>query len=1333
MSLQGLDILLKKEEVVATRQSHDFVQQPKSVDDTYRWHVSTYIPMHKGIADKGQLDVAAFAKRLLERVKSRKSTLGYLTADFGYGKTSAGLYIWQQLTENGLVAVPPFQLNSLSDFIDATSGWVHYILDKTKPDMASEVERIRDKYREQTLTEMSAHFGIESDKLEGMLASGNLSLELTPANLTQFFRDITTLVTEAGFDGLVVIPDEIQQYLEPKVKSGTADPIAPLFNLVQTLAGQSDFPFGLLLIIPQKELNLINDQRSDLIDRIRSLSLDLKAIYGRDFPRHLWEKLAKIFEFEAHQWHIIQPETLAALGQISSRDDLSNGPRTVINAFKAVSRHYLDANPDTRQSYRPIDLIDAFLNGVIAFDGRKRIQDSVFRALENEVVKANDAFADAVKLAAAFPIEGCTTELQKRYNLTNAFNELATNDIIISVGDRSKGGVTLRGLDNLQEDFDWFTKTTREFNRNYYEEAYTTIERAVKGFATILIQEVFKDNKWKITREAHATSLHNHTLVFEGTFPPIERQFPARLVQVRILSEEERIHDAEITGEVLLDFRLARHTMVDEQGQRIPPLQLDEAKHRATFTLNLLFKDDRPFNAKLEQSIGRTVMESRLNSLFLLALHHHLADLLGNKQVPKLDEPFIRSQIQPELRRTIIDELLSPRVGVDFGTRGPRLIEEVVARLLAARYGDTYRTLMTVNTWASNLRKYTTALKQLKSPFERQGQTLVRGTKDDIARIFSLAVTGLENYLSNVADLLKLEADFPTKAQIRRGITGAVRFTLHPLEVDIMVWFEQADHTVTIDTESCPALALPDITTRAAVQGYKAIEVEQLFDVLEARDLVIKQRHYLVKRPVITVSTDELVAEIAQFRNDAGFLHRTFPDVTTVKTLFEQAEEFAGHLDQLDKQSGEKLIRLAEQLKQQTKWLVDVRHSCVQQVQQQIKGLVSQLPRLIFADEGTLQHSVEGVAYAAPIDSMRQRLLDDVRQFQAQVQELRAELQHAAESKHSDVSNDDITHLVAQHKQYVTQLDALKRSVKMLTEAVQPLKAWIDLVNQGVALGKRLTSMGPATDTQMTTFQQLADSVVEAFTTESHPAAETAQKYQADFDTIKKQLHTAETIADESFKRFQDKYRTTLTEFGYPRSSPIYYSAQNAHQVYQQLYQQVQQTVAKSVDGLAQRTRTLHNELQNVSGSPALQLLDSDTQHRTESTASELRLYLENCFDPRELYDYLADLDLIRSHRQTDNFSRLLTLIDETKAELSAIESQCVEIREQLQHIELTAEETQVYQALIATQPLSSRELVELRTAVPNLDEATFWRVLRSLWEKQLVQLQVEGKQISSQ
>src|SRR5690606_29712318 len=157
---------------------------------------------------------------------------------------------------------------------------------------------------------------------------------------------------------------------EPLVQS-SGDPIVPFFNLLQGLATREGYlNFGFILVTVPKELDIIREGRGrkDLIHRMREISLDLTYVYDDQFARRLWELLSQEFNFKDVAREIVVDETLIALGEIITRNDLSDGPRTVINTFKRMVQRYMTYGTGA-EPYTPIDMIDDFVSGAIAFSG----------------------------------------------------------------------------------------------------------------------------------------------------------------------------------------------------------------------------------------------------------------------------------------------------------------------------------------------------------------------------------------------------------------------------------------------------------------------------------------------------------------------------------------------------------------------------------------------------------------------------------------------------------------------------------------------------------------------------------------------------------------------------------------------------------------------------------------------------------------------------------------------------------------------------------------------------------------------------------------------------
>ena len=165
MSVEGLKVILEKEEIIVTYQSQDFIDRPKQVDEIYKSHLRTYVPMHSG-AGADALSAEVFTQRFVQAVQNGRVPRGYVTADFGYGKTSTGLYIWGQAADSRLLAIPPFQLNSLMDFITASYGWVNYILGSAKPSLQKQAFRLYEDYRNRSVAWVATQYEIPIEKAE---------------------------------------------------------------------------------------------------------------------------------------------------------------------------------------------------------------------------------------------------------------------------------------------------------------------------------------------------------------------------------------------------------------------------------------------------------------------------------------------------------------------------------------------------------------------------------------------------------------------------------------------------------------------------------------------------------------------------------------------------------------------------------------------------------------------------------------------------------------------------------------------------------------------------------------------------------------------------------------------------------------------------------------------------------------------------------------------------------------------------------------------------------------------------------------------------------------
>src|SRR5713101_7787406 len=171
------------------------------VRGNYLKHARSFVPLGRvgGSSDEDQLTVEEYEKRLIKLVREKGAAKGYITADYGYGKTSTAAFIWQQCEQAEMVAVPPFQIQKLDHLLSATFGWVRFKLEHSYPHLVDEAQQIYNRYINRDVdTESSS----ESERalLRRMYDEGRYSLDLRGVDYVGFFEEMTELVLKAGYN-----------------------------------------------------------------------------------------------------------------------------------------------------------------------------------------------------------------------------------------------------------------------------------------------------------------------------------------------------------------------------------------------------------------------------------------------------------------------------------------------------------------------------------------------------------------------------------------------------------------------------------------------------------------------------------------------------------------------------------------------------------------------------------------------------------------------------------------------------------------------------------------------------------------------------------------------------------------------------------------------------------------------------------------------------------------------------------------------------------------------------------------------------------------------------
>lgn len=1312
MSLEGLKAILDKEEVVVTYQALDLIERPKQVDEAYQAHLRTYVPIHSG-AEADALSVEAFTRRFVQAVQNGRVPRGYLTADFGFGKTSTGLYIWGQAAKEHLLSIPPFQLNSLMDFIHATYGWIQYTLGFTKPSLQENATKVYDFYRARSIAAVAAQYDIPEETATRLAQDRPQVLELAPGDVSRYFREMTELAQEAGFAGLVVIADEIQQYLEPEIKAGKSDPVGPLFNIIQNLGGQTGLKCGLLLIIPTKELGVINDQRGDLIDRMRNMALDLKTIYDRGFPIRLWSHLAKTFDFEDHASSVVRAETLLSLGQIAARDDLANGPRTVVNALRSAIRRYLDPNITYRQPYTPIDLINDFLSGENVFDGTKRIQEIVSRALEHSFVRTDQSRGDAVRLAGAFPTDGATAEIQTALGLEQAFRDLRAGiygEVVIEVGDHANPGTTLRGLEAVEEPADWLMLALRDFNRNYHENAALVKTRALNGIKSLLKMQIFK-NDWKVEADLESGIASSAGMILEGAFASFRREFPARRIQVSIVFDDEHTQYPPGDFDVWLEFRLRRYLDLDAatRKDRVSSPVLDEVNNRVDFELNLMRRLPEAMNRAMENFLAKVVASEQLTPLFLLALHGYFEILIQQGNVPKPEQPLLTMQFMPAILDSVVKILLDRSFGSRYDASGARLVEKLMLSTLRARYGTDYHTFMVIGTWRNSLRDYVNILNRLPSALHRQGFIPLEGTKEQIASQFNLSNTTLDNFLNAFPDLIELIEDF------KRSKPGKIRMRFHPLEEKIKAWITVSSDSSLIQGKSAHCLSEEKIYRLATPMGYRQEEIEYAIQLLIDRKWAVRdQQGNLCEIPPIAINPEEVAQAVIRLAEKVRFARNAFPDAVDLLQFEEDSNRLNDALAKtkpparvIDPRVWQALLTRA----QRSLTAVDVI------IQRQKAGLINQVnilidqcANLLLPDVSLLIEPDSAAILAEKLGKLYADLVQKAEHLKERAVKLRKTLgtvnQHLLTGQDSEKT---LIKFISQARQTQIDLTELATQSQLLDAQFRNYIAWTqisrlhaDLLSQIDQIPSNSISIRHQFDTVERELRELIDQGWEI-------ALQQGPVFERRLKALIEQTRQISARAAQQFEFLQHRYLDALKKIDCPPNQLpelLVYSPLDPERVYAQFYLNIQKAVIVILD-------VIEDEIQQYCSQLRQKMVMDDTPSSVKETILILEDELNN-LSSQLPYSLANQLENIQNENMFFGLVKKALVIHDS---LSPYSIQLVDLDDQA---ELTDSEARLIQHLSKFDPVN---LVDLWAKIEPSDSDVTWNAIRGLWEKNIVQV----------
>jgi len=1299
--------------------------------------VRSYVPMGRAAeGEEGTLTVAEFERRLIRLVKEGKAPTGYVTAEYGYGKTSTCLYLWQQCREANLVAVPPFEFTQLSQLMSATHAWVRYELSRVRPDLVPLADSIRGKYETRSLDELAEQKGMPIEVLRELYTDGQLMLTWAPIRYVQFFEEITDLVLQAGFDGLVILPDELQQYLDPLIKSGMTDPVVPLFDIVQgMITRRGTLRCGLLFSVPARTLSKLNEDRGDFVQRLKSqgLGFDLRNVYTADFALQLWQRLSEQFDFVPERDALVEQETLRAIGEIAARSDLASGPRTVITVFQRMVDRYVHPRAEVPHPYTPIDLIDDYLAGAIPFDETGKIRQVVSARLSVSIVANNAERERLVRLVAAYPTEGCPHSLVERMGLVRTYDELAAagqGDLIIFLGAVDSPGMTLRGLEPQNEGpTDWLHATLRDFNRNYVDSADITMRRALASFERLLLDRTFLNSMWTKIAVFEKMMTQNQGLLLEGSFAGAIKLYPKRRVYIRLLREGEQavvFSDTDFS----VDFILRPHLdqPLEQRGQIAGTIE-NADPHSLRLELNLSHRFATTLYHDLQSVLQPVANPYKVCPLLLLALDEYIEEKRRANQIPRAEDDFIKNTFQQSLADYCVSELFNTDLKGPQGETGTKLMESLFLDACQQLF-PRYKTLMVNNQWTSALQNdYRHALESLSSSLERQGEVPVEGTKTDIAKRLRRTNTAFDSFVSSFPSLIRIEQPF------RGDSLGAVMFMLHPLERLLLSTLKNSQQRIKVSSLGASSTALQalgraNVDALASQEGYRDLEVDEILAIMQARGLILldPKSKAIVLAPRRMPSINELSEAVRVLQVQLTPLVSYYESETLTRQT-QQLDTITAELPKLRRNPEEtrvaqiyRVLRSGEQ--QIAAFAADKRTALQAEIQQLI------LPQPTTSQNlNLLQAAVSTEFFGKHLERIRQDVLSSYAQYDAACNEVAAKLQDLRRAITTDLDADSLVGVAKQLRAIQDQGKSLLSTKHNLDGLFFPLVQATNLLSDVAGLDKRLVQQNPVLLPCKQELDAFIRDVSEALATRRQGSLRDISVWENQLAQVKQCIAEVEHSQQQEFEQWQNRYRVLLethlhlTQNDLPQTQT--YIISNPRESRDRFTSEVKQTVIRQLESLLSECRRVTERLGAISYSDDLATLPSPQGEVAAERAEQCQELISI------VYQQASELNIQAGESESKLYVEPSGEFDHFCQALSAAQTKARRMADLLRQVEGALQQEQltdleqVLLSVIQEQATRNGQAVDLGTILQSSGQPTtaLLSLLESLYKKRRISI----------
>jgi len=835
--LEELDVILNKDAIVTTYPVQWLVSTPDQVEYQYRTHARTHIPLG---------DTTKYVDTIFKWVGggNKGAFIGAVVGDYGHGKTSFQVHVWDRSQERKVFSVPPFRWEKVSDIVDGVDAWIQYVVAKTHAEVANKAKNVYENFKEKSLREQAQQIARDTKQkaddvyltLRAMDQSGDNRdvQQVTPERLLDYCEQVTKLLKKAGYSGLLVLLDE------PEVTAkalGTAKVSQILFEIADGLRLREG-NYGVFISMPENFLAQAQSSFASLPARLQSRNClpRLRDIYGADFAQVLWDRYVQEFDLGVHGARVVSSETLQAIGQVASseRSDLSYGPRTVVSAFKRMVYCYKENNT----TYSPNEFVrDCLKEEIYVSDYPSRIR----QILESPDAEGVDQ--EILMTLAAYP-NGMTFQVGTKLGIDKDLSELSRRPSLVY-----KRG-NLFGLTRLQkaaevivrdELLDVIVNIADEF-----APGPASLASATNAFIHYLVPGVFEPRQgqqllgWDIPDLWRETQDKTRYAELVGAFRQTVRDYPRRTVTIAagpLEADPQKLYSEILSpdsdSDILIHFRIRWHKEDPMPERRIEIDPGEPGSQPGIVTLVLNFADTPLTNEFLEEIIERDLL-TPLGVLYLI----------NEKDKRKLQRDYeAQWQVRHEqllrelLNRFFGDQAVktqaTEQIGQTISGDALALLGSICRAILLKRYPN-YSTLITQPQWERKVNEYIGALKNADIPMScKRGHEVWVDSGDRVAKIFNTSLMNLTGggFFAGLENLISIRSLGGRHGNVE------VDFRLHPLEKAIVekITLDNPLPKRKFDGVECWCIPLEDVKSMILYPGYLLEELQQIVEIGRSR------------------------------------------------------------------------------------------------------------------------------------------------------------------------------------------------------------------------------------------------------------------------------------------------------------------------------------------------------------------------------------------------------------------------------------------------------------------------------------------------------------------